>query len=108
VLLLCSVHHSSHHLEENRQLKSEIETMKSSSAELEETHSCQMTEALENLHTLSERHKAELAATKHDAQLKCKNCFCSLMAGSQQLNLDILLNFNILNLVGCALFYNGL
>lgn len=58
--------------EENRVLKSEIESMKTSSTELEDTHSCQMTEALENLHTLSERHKMEMASAKIEAQLKCK------------------------------------
>ena len=46
--------------------------MKTMSAELEDTHSCQMTEALENLHGLSERHKTELASVKLEAQCKCK------------------------------------
>lgn len=57
--------------EENKELKNENETMKTLSAELEDTHSCQMTEALENLHALSERHNTELASVKHEAQLKC-------------------------------------
>lgn len=40
------------------------------SAELEKAHSSQMTEALENLNTLSETYKAELASQQHQAQLK--------------------------------------
>ena len=70
--------------EENQELRREIEKINISSVELEDTHSCQITEALENLHTLSERHKAELAATKHEAQRKCKcyQCNPNLMHGA--------------------------
>lgn len=47
--------------------------MSASANELEKTHSCQMTEALENLRTLSATHEAELASTQHEAQLKCEH-----------------------------------
>lgn len=59
-------------VEENRQLKNEIKTMTVLSAELEKTHSSQMTEALENLNTRSETYKAEIASQQHQAQLKCR------------------------------------
>ena len=46
--------------------------MKKSSVELENTHSNQMAEALDNLNTLTEAHKAEMVSALHAAQLKCK------------------------------------
>ena len=43
-------------------------SMQKMSALLEETHHCQMTEALEDLQVLSSKHKAELAAAEQQTQ----------------------------------------
>lgn len=58
--------------DENRELKEEIEQMRKSSAELESAHSRQMAEALDNLNTLTEAHKAEMTSQLHTMQLKRK------------------------------------
>ena len=47
--------------------------MKNSAEELENAHSQQMADALDNLNTLTEAHKVEMASSLHAAQLKCKS-----------------------------------
>ena len=49
---------------ENLRLKKELANMQKKASQLEDTHCCQMAEAMENLQALSSKHKAEMAAAQ--------------------------------------------
>lgn len=52
-------------------LKEELASMQKMSAQLEETHCCQISEALEDLQALSSKHKEELSAVQQQAKHTC-------------------------------------